>query len=44
MNVKLSIVGSDSVGKAIGEIFVTNSLFAVADKGIYCVYTPTFSK
>ena len=26
------------------EIFVTNSLFAVADKGIYCVYTPTFSK
>ena len=26
------------------EIFVTNSLFAVADTGIYCVYTPTFSK
>ena len=26
------------------EIFVTNSLFAVADTGIYCVYTPPFSK
>ncbi|HID20319.1 MAG TPA: hypothetical protein EYP28_05225 [Methanophagales archaeon] len=26
------------------DIFVTNSLFAVADTDVYCVYTPPFSK